>query len=373
MLKSLKTAALATSLAVTLSVSAVQAKELSIAVCVPPSVESYEPYRVMSKMLPEMTNGELTMREIGMEVVNLKNAVDSLQSGITDTAHVLTLYAPADFPNAVFVSELASFGANGQVMAAAVTEFILNCPECQSDFNKLGLVYTGGVATPTYHILSTKPVRSLADLEGLRLRSGGSPFSRWATEMGAVPVQMSSNDQYEAIQNGLLDGTLNPDSALIGGRLNEVVKYVTEIPVGTFHAAMNFTMRKAAWKGLTPEQRKGFMHAAVLSAAAYHPLSVETGDRGIKEAAADGLEVLQPEQDLIDANNAFQESEVATIAEIGRDRYGVKDPEQKIEYFRSLVDKWTKIFDERGYDAETVGNAIFEELWTNIDYSTYGL
>ncbi|MBN8292452.1 C4-dicarboxylate TRAP transporter substrate-binding protein [Rhodobacter sp. NTK016B] len=365
--------ALIAPLALGIGITAVGARELRMGPGVPPSAETYEPYRYLHEHLPEATGGALTTRDIGVEVVNLSNSIDSLQSGIIDAAHVLTLYSPADFPNAVFVSELAGFGENGQVMAAAVTEYMLNCPECLSELGDLGLVYTGHVATPTYHILSTSPVVAPEDLSGLRLRSGGSPFSRWATAMGAVPVQMSSNDQYEAISNGLLDGTLNPDSSLVGYRLGEVVRYVTDLPIGTFHAAMPFPMRAQTWAELTPEQRREFVRVASVAEASYHPLAVADGAQAVIDAGAEyGLEVVTPSAELLAAHEAFLESELETVAQIGRERYGIADPEDRIAYFLSLVEKWTAYFDEHGHDAETVGTAIYDQLWANIDFATFG-
>ena len=249
---------------------------------------------------------------------------------------------------------------------------MVNCGECMEEFKKLGLVYTGHVATRPYNILSVKPVRSVADLKGMRLRSGGSPFSRWATAMGANPVQMSANDQYEALSNGLLDGTMNPLSALFGGRLEEVVKYVTDMPIGTFHAAMPFTLRKDTWNKLSTDERKALLHAGAIALSSYLPEDQRQIDAGLGKAKANGLQFLEPDQGLVDANEAFAKSEIGTVAGIGRDRYHIKDPEKKIAQFQDLIAKYTRIFKERGYDAKTVGDILNEEVWSKVDLSTYG-
>ncbi|MGE4337765.1 MAG: C4-dicarboxylate TRAP transporter substrate-binding protein [Pigmentiphaga sp.] len=355
-----------------LSASALAAKEITVAPGVPPSHEAFAPYAKFATLLPEITNGEYKTRELGMEVVNLSNALDALKSYMTDVAQVLSLYTPAELPNTVFISELAALGEDGHVMGAATTEYMLECGECMAEFKRLGLVYTGSLATQPYYILSTKPVRTMADLEGLRLRSGGSPFSRWATELGAVPVQMSTTEQYEAISNGLLDGTLNPPAALIGARLGEVVKYVTPMPIGTFQAAMGFILRQDVWQGMSPEQRAAFIKAATIASAEYAPSTAVLGERGIEEGKARGLEVVVPAEDLLAANRAFAQSDMATVAEIGRTRYRVKDPEAKIQRYQELVAKWTQLLDGKGNDSDQIGQIVYDELWSNRDMSKFG-
>ena len=359
-------------LLVGLTTSPLAARELTTAAGVPSTHEAHAPDDMFHKVLPEMSGGDLTTRQLGMEVVNLGGALDALKNGITDVAQVLTLYTPAEFPNSVFPAELAALGNNGQVMMAAMTEYLVKCAECQAEFKKLGIVYTGNNSTTPYYLLTTKPVRTLADLKGLRLRSGGSPFSRWATSMGAVPVQMSTNDQYEAISNGLLDGTLNPPAALVGARLGEVVKYVTPLPIGTFHAAMGFIIRKDVWKDLSIKEREAFLKASAISDAYYVPNTTRLGEQGVTDGEKHGLEVLTPGQDLIDANDAFAANEVMEVAKIGEERYGIKNPEAKIATFQDLIAKWQKILDEAGYDEMSVGNAIYDEIWAKIDLSNYG-
>jgi TRAP-type C4-dicarboxylate transport system substrate-binding protein len=66
----------------------------------------------------------------------------------------------------------------------------------------------GAGSSDVYLIITTKPVNSMADLQGLRLRSGGAPYARWAEALGAAPAQVPVSDQFEAMSQGVLDGTM---------------------------------------------------------------------------------------------------------------------------------------------------------------------
>lgn len=373
-MNALKAVALAGSVVIGLGALEASARDLRLAPGMLPLNDLYESYNIFARLLPEATGGELTASLIGTEVVNLGNALESVRIGIIDGGQVLLAYTPAEFPNSLFVGDFGVFGANGQVAIAAATEYILNCSECLAEFQRLGVIYTGHVATPPYHILSSRPVEHLADLQGMRLRSGSPANARWISAMGGVPVQMSVNDQLEAISNGLLGGTLNPDSSLEGWQLGEVVGYVTGLSTGTYQAGVPFALRAQTWADLTPDQRREVVRAAVMGTANYNPLTVAVGERAVEEyTASHGLRYIQPAQDLLDAHAAFLETEIQTIAELGRTQYGIQDADERIAYFLSLVEKWTAYFDEHGYDAETVGNAIFDQIWAEVDFSTYGL
>src|SRR5690606_23595091 len=127
--------------------------------------------------------------------------------------------------------ELALSGVNPQTMGAAMTEYIVTCPDCQAELKRLGLVFLGAGASDVYEVMTTKPVRSAEDLKGLRLRSGGAPWTRFAEHFGAVPAQMPVNETFEGMSQGVIDGTMASIADLLSYRLVEVAKYVTYIPL----------------------------------------------------------------------------------------------------------------------------------------------
>ncbi len=65
---------------------------------------------------------------------------------------------------------------------------------------------------PTWYIWSTKPIRSLADLKGLKIRGLGSTINALYLELGAVPVDVAFSEVQSALQYGLLQaaGTGSP-------------------------------------------------------------------------------------------------------------------------------------------------------------------
>jgi len=102
-------------------------------------------------------------------------------------------------------------------------------------------------------LYSKKPIRTLADLKGMRIRATG-PGADALKAMGAVPVAMTMPEVYESLSKGIIDGQMAPPEVLKAWRQAEVTKYITVIP--PIYASVQYSvMNLAKWK-LLPEDVK---------------------------------------------------------------------------------------------------------------------
>jgi TRAP-type C4-dicarboxylate transport system substrate-binding protein len=351
------------------------ALELRVASGSPPAHPSNNPvYTTFIDELPKLSNGELTAKHYGLEVVTLGTGLSSLESGVVDIANVLMQYFPADFPNSMLLADLAPLGTVGSGMAAATIEYYVTCADCQAEFANKGIVYISSVSTPSYDILTTrKPVRTAADVEGLRLRSPGAAFSLWIKTMGAIPAEISFNEEYEALQGGLIDGTIAPPVNLVGNRLSEVTKYYTPVGVGTLNATSTFSVRSETWKSLTEDQRRAIVNAGLSGSVWFEPESRKAGVKGLELLKESGGEVLEPAPDLVEKTKALQAEAIAKGVENGKEIYRISDPEGKARRFASLVEKWNAIMLPIQDDPAAMTAALKREVWDEVDLSTYGM
>lgn len=78
------------------------------------------------------------------------------------------------------------------------------------------------------NLLTQKPVKTPADLKGVRLRTIGQPlWIKTIAAMGAVPTPLAWAEVYPSLQTGVIDGAEAQPSAIRGAKLYEVVKDVT--------------------------------------------------------------------------------------------------------------------------------------------------
>ncbi len=352
-----------------------EARELRIAPAAPPAHPANSHlYQKLAEYLPEESDGRLTAQIIGPEVVNLSQMKEALQSELAEIGNLLPLYFPADLPNMSLAGELALAGRDAHVMAAAMTEFIVTCDTCQQELTDFGVVFLGSGSSDVYALLTTKPVHTVADLEGIRLRSGGAPFSRWAENFDASPVNVSVFETFESMSQGVIDGTMASVADLLSFRIVELATSITMLDLGTYHATSNFTVAGSVWASLNEEDRAALARAANrANVDMSQRWGFEMPAEAIAAAEEAGIEFIEPDAALVEATEAFAQADVATVVEISTDRYGIADAQARVDQFLALVDKWTAIVEEVDHDPDAIKARIQAEVWDNVDYATYGL
>jgi TRAP-type C4-dicarboxylate transport system substrate-binding protein len=358
----LKVTALAACLAAMAGVA--DARELRIAPAGPPAHPAHYMYEHFADYLAKESGGELTATILGPEVVALPQMKDALQTGLVDIGNYLPLYFAAGMDATNISGDFALVGRNPHVMALAMTEYVVTCDACQKEFSDVGIVFLGAGSSDVYGLLTTKAVRTAEDLKGLRLRSGGAPYSRWAEHFGATGVAMGVGDTFEGMSQGTIDGTMASVVDLLSFRLIDVAKYVTKVPIGTYHVTCNFAVAKPTWDSFSDEEK-----AQVVAAAAR--ANFDLTDRWAyqlpaaawKAVADTDIEVIDPDPAFLKASNDFiAEDEAARVADDG----------ELGQHFVDLVDKWTGIVDEVGEDPDKLAERAKAEIWSKVDWSTYG-
>ncbi|MDR3243677.1 MAG: TRAP transporter substrate-binding protein [Elusimicrobiota bacterium] len=84
------------------------------------------------------------------------------------------------------------------------------------------------IRSPRNMYNSLRPIRVANDFKGMKVRIMESPImSRTFTLLGAVPVPLSANERYMALQTKVVDGAENSTSLIITQKEYEVTKYVS--------------------------------------------------------------------------------------------------------------------------------------------------
>ena len=193
----------------------------------PQPTPRYYMYEHFAKYLADESGGDLTATILGPEVVALPQMKDALQTGLVDIGNYLPLYFAAGMDTTNISGNFALVGRNPYVMGLAMSEYVVTCAACLKEFADAGLVFLGAGSSDVYGLLTTKPVRTADDMKGLRLRSGGAPYSRWAEHFGATGVAMGVGDTFEGMSQGTIDGTMASIVDMLSFRLVDVAKYVT--------------------------------------------------------------------------------------------------------------------------------------------------
>lgn len=375
LIKKLPAAAAALLLASALFGAQASAQTLRLAPGTPPAHPGHTPlFTAFAEEIEARTDGELDGTILGTEVANLGNMRTAIRSGLADAGMFLPAYFPSDLSEINLVGNLSFLGSNAQAMAAAMTEYIVTCADCQAELKQLGVVYGSSHSSDIYVLLTTKPVRTLDDLQGLRLRVGGPHFARWAEEMGADGANVSVGETFEAISQGVLDGTIASTADLISFRLDDVVTHITLLPMGTYHSTISHAINSRTWAGLGEDERRAMAEvSSYASALATQRWGYEMPSAAESAARDAGIEFIEPSAELREASDAYQREDLQKAIELAEERDGIEDAAAKVERFEALVDKWTAFAESVDNDPAEIAEEVNRQVWDKVDFSSYGM
>lgn len=200
-----------------------------------------------------VTNGQIkiewTAGSLGAPQRQYQLAVD----GVADVAWGLAAYSPGQF-KLTRISELPFLNTSGEATSVALWKLHQKYFVPMDEFKGTKLV-TLHVPTPSQMYLVKKEIKEIGDFKGLRIRSSNEAVSNFLNAVGAAPSFLSAGEVREALARGVVDGTTNEDSSIIGFGLSKLVKHSLKVPGGYYSAPMFLVINKAKWDGLPAEHR----------------------------------------------------------------------------------------------------------------------
>ena len=111
-----------------------------------------------------------------------------------------------------------------------------------------------------YAIYTKKPVKSLADFKGMKLR-GTPTYLPIAESLGASMIRMPYSDLYAGLERGVVEGYFSPIIGTLGAKFYEQICCIIKPFFWTVRTWLYFNLK--TWNKLTPEQQKLLTDAAI--------------------------------------------------------------------------------------------------------------
>jgi TRAP-type C4-dicarboxylate transport system substrate-binding protein len=203
----------------------------------PQQVHVFEPW---AKQLSQATDGEVTVRFIpGGALGKPGQAYTAVQNGVCDITFDIQDYSPGRFP-LTSVIELPFMVTSAEKGSVALWKTYADIPEFQAEYPGVKMLLLN-VHSPGAFATVKKPVREIADLSGMKIRTASAFVTEALKVFNAVPVTMSIVEVYTALERGVVDGTVAPYDGITTFKLEDHTKYVTPVNfyTMTFYVAMN--------------------------------------------------------------------------------------------------------------------------------------
>lgn len=194
--------------------------------------------------------------------------------GMIEMSEVVTSMAFGDAP-ALLLGDLPFIALNAE--ERKLVQGIV-APDITAALNKQGVEPIAQGAYPPRNIVTRNPVKSLAELKGVKLRTAGGLEAEYVKVWGAAPSFVVWAEVYPATQRGIVDGVLTAAVAIETSKLYEVAPHFLKIdgPVATF----NITVNRAAWQKLTPELQTTVKSVGAWWSDRWQKMVVEDADNG---------------------------------------------------------------------------------------------
>jgi tripartite ATP-independent transporter DctP family solute receptor len=244
--------------------------------------------------LAKATNGRITVQMYAsMQLGGEKEAIEQAQIGAIQLARVsvgtlgpvvadLNVFnLPFLFRNTAHMQKVID-GAIGQELLEKVTN--------NANAGLVGLCWMDAGARNLYD--TKKPIKSIADLKGQKVRVMGNPmFVDMMNALGGNGVAMGYDQVFSALQTGVVDGAENNPPSFVFDNHYQVAKYYSL----TEHLIVPeiLVLSRKTWDALSAEDRELVKKFAREAQAEERVLWAAYEKQAIDKAKAAGIEIIE--------------------------------------------------------------------------------
>lgn len=284
----------------------------------------------------------------GKALLGTRAVLKGVGDGVADMGSVIAFFTPKKL-RTYNIADLPVANSDSWVGMRAVYELATTHPAFIKQMSANNVVYVSNYTTGPIQLICTKPVGSLADMKGIKLRGSG-PYGKTFADLGATVQRMGQPKVYQALDSGLIQCNQNYYYSMKAYKQYEVAGHVLELDWGQ-NMGFGIVMNKSAHDGLSASEKSAV--AASGSAMIDHFAKVmmegKDRDKAAMEAGIDGKKITVGRLSdaertmLLAAGSKYVKAWVDGATKDGLDGAGM------MAAYDALVSKYAKERDAKGY------------------------
>lgn len=245
-----------------------------------------------AELVDEYTGGEVVVQVFsGAQLGQEPESVEQTQAGIIDLTRVNSVVLANVSPSMGAFTLPYIFSDWDHKYRALDGEA---GDQALADLEKVGLIGFGymDAGSRSFYTIEGKPITSIEDLKGLKIRVQPAPISiRMMELLGAVPTPMNYGEVYSSLQTGVIDGAENDYVSYLTSAHYEVApNYVEDAHLSPPALLL---MNKAKFDGMPPEHQEALLKAGQEAAQYEREIMREANETARDEVIAGGAEVTE--------------------------------------------------------------------------------
>lgn len=215
--------------------------------------------------------------------------LDALQSGTLEMAVFPMSYAVGKVPEMSITIMPGTITSYDHAMRLKGTAFHKKLQELA---NKNGIHIVTWWWTPGGFASKVKLIGGPETVKGEKMRAADPTFESMLKAAGASVINIPSTEIYPSLQSGVLSSTLTSAETFVSMRIYEQTKFATVGGDYTLWWLLQpLVMSKQHWDKLTPEQKKIFEDAAVVSEKWFQKSQAEAVEKMVEVYKKAGAQV----------------------------------------------------------------------------------
>ncbi|WP_245831727.1 TRAP transporter substrate-binding protein [Oceanobacillus senegalensis] len=190
---------------------------------------AYNVWEPWKELVEEKTNGRINVNiHHGSALGKSSSVYQDVSGGLYDVSLVVAnyFYDTNFFPYTIGNLPFAFEGP--EVAADVLKEF--GEKYANEDLSQ-DIIVMPPTSTDGYDLFSTEPIRSIEDLEDLKMRVNGKSENAFVEALDGVPVSLSTEDTYEGLERGMIDTAFYTPIGAVGIQYYEPAPYITQLAV----------------------------------------------------------------------------------------------------------------------------------------------
>lgn len=265
---------------------------------------------------------------------------DQVKDGVVDVTWTLPGLTAGRFPR-VEAFELPFIMSNAEATSKAYWEYVQTmAPDEFKDIQVLALqVHGPGVIHTT-----DKPVKSVNDLKGLKVRAPTRQVTKLLSALGATPVGMPLPSIPDALSKGTINGCVIPWEVVPSVKVHELTKFHAEFdPAGGSLYTTTFVMgmNKAKYNSLPPDLKKVIDNNSGINTSGWLGKTQQGNDVLGRKAASDRgntIFTISP-ADAQEFRRKSRTIELEWVEDMNKRGY---DGRKLLDTAKALIEKYTK-------------------------------
>lgn len=160
----------------------------------------------------------------GGSLYGATEAVDAVKDGAADICWSSVSFYGGRFPVTEYLGVCANGIVSSRMCAEVLMDALQNVPEVANEFKDFKVLMVAGSSVHPYSTVGKK-LETPSDFKGLQIRCAGTVPSMYCNALGATAVSMSTNDVYESLSKGVIDGMDNDWHNIDCFKLYEAIDY----------------------------------------------------------------------------------------------------------------------------------------------------